>query len=81
MISIRAPLGGRDKRPGARRTWTNNFNPRAPWGARPGLAGLASSLNKFQSARPLGGATNIQISGNPSDEISIRAPLGGRDPG
>ena len=33
------------------------FNPRAPWGARPGRAGSTAASCLFQSTRPVGGAT------------------------
>ena len=35
IISIHAPLAGRDPVPSAAQTWAEHFNPRAPCGARP----------------------------------------------
>ena len=56
-----------------------NFNPRAPCGARH----LALSYNylivKFQSTRPMRGATSVIYPTNPFVRISIHAPHAGRD--
>ena len=57
IISIHAPLAGRDSATAAEPQQRNNFNPRAPCGARP-LPTLPPSLpQRFQSTRPLRGAT------------------------
>ena len=56
-----------------------NFNPRAPYGARH-VPPLASARTlKFQSTRPLRGATSWDAFSVRGDSISIHAPLTGRD--
>ena len=58
-----------------------HFNPRAPCGARPGLRVPTSYLYKFQSTRPLRGATAAAAGTEHGPDISIHAPLAGRDSG
>ena len=79
-ISIHAPLAGRDC---FHRPWFPcclYFNPRAPCGARPGPMPAMAEKSKFQSTRPLRGATATHLLfclyGT---RISIHAPLAGRD--
>ena len=56
-ISIHAPRAGRDPcRPGLRASGPY-FNPRAPCGARLGRRPLAGIQQRFQSTRPVRGAT------------------------
>ena len=79
-ISIHAPLAGRDcsgSQPGCT---CSNFNPRAPCGARPHSWRRAQPLCRFQSTRPLRGATCPPGRGRSPGAISIHAPLAGRDP-
>ena len=59
-ISIHAPLAGRDVGPVSGAGDGHNFNPRAPCGARRVHNYLAVWLQKFQSTRPLRGATFTQ---------------------
>ena len=80
VISIHAPLAGRDRR--ARRTLRQNlhFNPRAPRGARPALSAKSIVGAVFQSTRPSRGATGwVTVISDAGDDISIHAPLAGRD--
>ena len=102
VISIHAPLAGRDSaaREGGRRSVYFNprapcgarqlhtrsnphhvdFNPRAPCGARRLIGGQKKHENrKFQSTRPLRGATLTNKEENKKWKISIHAPLAGRD--
>ena len=79
-ISIHAPLTGRDRSYPARRNKGADFNPRAPYGARLERITISIKPNKFQSTRPLRGATYIlERDGGTSFVISIHAPLTGRD--
>ena len=57
QISIHAPLAGRDTQQQAKRHLSQNFNPRAPCGARHYLCGDRDGGRGFQSTRPLRGAT------------------------
>ena len=59
--------------------WGQNFNPRAPCGARRLRAVLAGHKEPFQSARPVRGATINIRSTTKKQLISIRAPRAGRD--
>ena len=55
------------------------FNPRAPCGARPAGSFLIPSRSRFQSTRPVRGATTASISSAVIHRISIHAPRAGRD--
>ena len=56
-ISIHAPHAGRDSNGPKQADWGQNFNPRAPCGARLSFHGLLGQLSTFQSTRPMRGAT------------------------
>ena len=56
-ISIHAPRAGRDRTSSGSRTTSTNFNPRAPCGARPSRSSLLVCSPRFQSTRPVRGAT------------------------
>ena len=56
-ISIHAPLAGRDGREQRHDPQVAHFNPRAPCGARPRCAAVGTRSFRFQSTRPLRGAT------------------------
>ena len=79
LISIHAPLAGRDLSKNHLRFKEVNFNPRAPCGARLSRGPVLDGTPLFQSTRPLRGATRQpqRFSGIPP--ISIHAPLAGRD--
>ena len=80
VISIHAPRVGRDGNSLLRRSSFRYFNPRAPCGARHYLfKGIAVGC-KFQSTRPVWGATTYQDLTALGDNISIHAPRVGRDP-
>ena len=55
------------------------FNPRSPWGERPGSFALPLLLLAFQSTLPVGGATNDPLNTTWERRISIHAPRGGSD--
>ena len=57
------------------------FNPRAPYGARPGAEPLGGREYGFQSTRPIRGATPTFPAPENTLPISIHAPHTGRDPG
>ena len=57
------------------------FNPRAPCGARRTEHGEAVIREKFQSTRPVWGATKAAAGDRPRQLISIHAPRVGRDSG
>ena len=57
-----------------------DFNPRAPCGARLKAAAKANGTTPFQSTRPLRGATVRAKLQKKKENISIHAPLAGRDP-
>ena len=78
-ISIHAPLAGRDLCAMALRAGASYFNPRAPCGVRPRSVPSTAAGRHFQSTHPLRGATQTgrRIAG--MTQISIHAPLAGRD--
>ena len=59
---------------------TGDFNPRAPCGARPCKFWVIFEHLKFQSTRPVWGATNYIMFFLRKQQISIHAPRVGRDP-
>ena len=80
-ISIHAPHAGRDPDLPDCRRLPCDFNPRAPCGARPGFwAVCIFTTRKFQSTRPMRGATRSDLKGRRECDISIHAPHAGRDP-
>ncbi len=78
-ISIHAPLTGRDGWLRFCQRENSNFNPRAPYGARRHAISKRTVTNKFQSTRPLRGATKSVGDARKLLCISIHAPLTGRD--
>ena len=58
---------------------TTNFNPRAPCGARLCVRHAGDPARRFQSTRPVWGATTASVSIFASPCISIHAPRVGRD--
>ena len=80
IISIHAPHAGRDLSLYIVQTHDNNFNPRAPCGARLTSRMYTLSAASFQSTRPMRGATLIpELAIRPMATISIHAPHAGRD--
>ena len=75
----RAPCGARLRR-GRDISREEDFNPRAPCGARPISSSASGSGMLFQSTRPLRGATYFHRLSRVGLQISIHAPLAGRDP-
>ena len=79
QISIHAPHAGRDATLVSTLCAPANFNPRAPCGARLCSTLIPRALMRFQSTRPMRGATILAQCGTPSLGISIHAPHAGRD--
>ena len=75
----RAPYGARHVGHNSSDDLAQNFNPRAPYGAR--LPYWAKTFNsfKFQSTRPIRGATRSSPVITSNQFISIHAPHTGRD--
>ena len=78
-ISIHAPREGRDYHSLAAWRQGDDFNPRAPRGARRFRNGLIPSPFPFQSTRPARGATLDAVEHDGIHDISIHAPREGRD--
>ena len=79
-ISIHAPHAGRDGTSAIGLPSYGHFNPRAPCGARPvQQAPPAARYNRFQSTRPMRGATVTRVVTLVTIVISIHAPHAGRD--
>ena len=76
----RAPCGARQAAIHPTAAIITNFNPRAPCGARPKRQREVADKLQFQSTRPLRGATALTNAIGEGAEISIHAPLAGRDP-
>ena len=75
----RAPCGARRERLLKRCVVRCYFNPRAPCGARPGYVTNTFDGLKFQSTRPVWGATRMtEISRFDQDYFNPRAPCGAR---
>ena len=79
VISIHAPLAGRDRAITGTGTKLDYFNPRAPCGARRTGTPFLTTSTVFQSTRPLRGATPPPPPPPVDPTISIHAPLAGRD--
>ena len=79
-ISTHAPLAGRDSVAAGLPEQRENFNPRAPCGARPKHIKQEGNLRRFQPTRPLRGATiSTLLCAAAAKKISTHAPLAGRD--
>ena len=78
-VSIHAPRVGRDRL--YRRAYNDcqGFNPRAPCGARLCFILVFIIFHKFQSTRPVWGATIVPALSAAKLEVSIHAPRVGRD--
>ena len=74
----RAPCGAR-LGPNFSRLDVEHFNPRAPCGARPVAGSGSAATPRFQSTRPMRGATRGGRQREPETDISIHAPHAGRD--
>ena len=80
LISIHAPLAGRDVRHSVTKDFTDNFNPRAPCGARQKQAHRSRRKSPISIHAPLAGRDGGSIvDGILQGIISIHAPLAGRD--
>ena len=56
---------------------SSNFNPRTPCGARPAIVISMRDGDRFQSTRPVWGATSEDIKNTLKGNISIHAPVWG----
>ena len=81
QVSIHAPHAGRDDLYSFAALSILSFNPRAPCGARPKQFLLPKQNQKFQSTRPMRGATIQQWIRLLEVRVSIHAPHAGRDRG
>ena len=78
-ISIHAPRMGRDSAEPSSSRQASDFNPRAPYGARPLQKALSGKSETFQSTRPVWGATVLRLSAiYSSGDFNPRAPYGAR---
>ena len=78
-VSIHAPRVGRDAICPSNLHALQSFNPRAPCGARRGSRRTERSRQRFQSTRPVWGATNWSSYQFTRKGVSIHAPRVGRD--
>ena len=78
-VSIHAPHAGRDRRDTSRCGQCACFNPRAPCGARHKAVSRNPGQEKFQSTRPMRGATHRDVRPRVLPAVSIHAPHAGRD--
>ena len=79
VISIHAPRMGRDEDIYLYSWCRLYFNPRAPYGARPRSPATSSPLCRFQSTRPVWGATGQRPQRPPQRlYFNPRAPYGAR---
>ena len=76
-ISIHAPLAGRDAQGLDQCRPARHFNPRAPCGARPEPTGTPIFNTRFQSTRPLRGATARQKRARRGSKFQSTRPLRG----
>ena len=79
IISIHAPHAGRDRTARKNLCCRSYFNPRAPCGARRFARLPFSAVSRFQSTRPMRGATKKTAPPFKCIKISIHAPHAGRD--
>ena len=80
-ISIHAPRGGSDCFRFQSYFLLYNFNPRSPWGERPGLGIKTVPRSGFQSTLPVGGATLEKVEGyHLRHDFNPRSPWGERPP-
>ena len=78
-ISIHVPLAGHDRQHRQRHHPCQNFNPRAPCGARLNDADAMQVNEEFQSTCPLRGTTPRKREVHCLLRISIHVPLAGHD--
>ena len=77
-ISIHAPHTGRDPSKAAARSLGAYFNPRAPYGARLPSLPPAARRRRFQSTRPIRGATRVRcLAGSDGDGFQSTRPIRG----
>ena len=79
-VSIHAPHAGRDPPSALWLPRTERFNPRAPCGARLVDGDSFALFRRFQSTRPMRGATRRVLHLPLGEFVSIHAPHAGRDP-
>ena len=79
VVSIHAPHAGRDAVRYKSTYRLESFNPRAPCGARQGAKRSTSHCHRFQSTRPMRGATHYTSCKFYQNSVSIHAPRTGRD--
>ena len=77
MISIHAPLTGSDLQRPKRPAKNRHFNPRSPYGERPGINVDFNGNRLFQSTLPLRGATQIVRQQGQQAQFQSTLPLRG----
>ena len=75
----RAPCGARPENDRRREAVTRDFNPRAPCGARPCGRPSCRAVRYFNPRAPCGARHAAGLGAVQKDDISIHAPLAGRD--
>ena len=76
-VSIHAPRAGRDMSVSRMRISGNRFNPRAPCGARPILLMTRCCGSRFQSTRPVRGATIDYLGAEDTELFQSTRPVRG----
>ena len=79
-ISIHVPRTGHDRTHSGQRHDQRDFNPRAPYGARPETREYAAISYEFQSTCPVRGTTVVRGARRVHIAISIHVPRTGHDP-
>ena len=79
IISIHAPRVGSDHPNDYAMEFSQNFNPRSPWGSDRTRRLTTNGFPNFNPRSPWGGATNKAIATYLGISISIHAPRGGSD--
>ena len=78
-ISIHAPRGGSDLAHETKHLLISDFNPRSPWGERPGAFGATLDALDFNPRSPWGERPALFSPKPAKTVISIHAPRGGSD--
>ena len=74
-VSIHAPRAGRDRLLDVWRVQGRRFNPRAPCGARRASVAHRGASDRFQSTRPVRGATHGEQQAENVSHVSIHAHM------
>ena len=80
-ISIHAPRGGSDWQPGKTGTCSSDFNPRSPWGERPGVFDRGYPAGYFNPRSPWGERPRPIKPIMPVEKFQSTLPVGGATSG